>query len=155
MSFLRFSYSAVHVSGFSVDVNQHLFSFSFSRTLQGRARRSEAGRVAKALRELRDLALPDLAALLGGLLPADFFTKAPDAMARRERIYPPVTMFWGFLFQVLNPSMPCHEVVGKVRAWLSSRRANPRRPALGTAAFCEARCALSIRLLQAVFKARR
>jgi len=127
----------------------------FPRTLQGRAKTSRAGRVASELRHLRDLALPDLAALLGGLLPADFFAKAPDAQARRERIYPPITVFWAFLFQVLNPATPCQEVVGKVRAWLITRRHNTRRPALGTAAYCEARSALSIRLLQAVFEALR
>lgn len=123
----------------------------FPRTLHGRAKTSESGRVARGLRQLRELALPDLAALLGGLLPADFFAKAPDAQARRERIYPPVTLFWAFLFQVLNPAMPCQEVVGKVRAWFISRRDDTRRPALGTAAYCEARSALSIRLLQAAF----
>ena len=127
----------------------------FPRALQGRAKRSEASRVAKGLRQLRALALPDLAALLGGLLPSDFFTKAPDAKAKRERIYPPVTLFWAFLFQVLNPAMPCQEVVGKVRAWLICRRVDPKRPALGTAAYCEARCALSSRLLQAAFEALR
>lgn len=130
---------------------QTCFLPHFPRTLQGRAKTSESGRVARGLRQLRDLALPDLAALLGGLLPAEFFAKAPEAKARRERIYPPVTLFWAFLFQVLNPAMPCQEVVGKVRAWCISRRDDTKRPALSTAAYCEARCALSIRLLQAVF----
>jgi len=127
----------------------------FPRQLQGRAKASKSARIASGLRQLRELALPDLAALLGGLLPADFFAKAPDAQAKRERIYPPITLFWAFLFQVLNPATPCQEVVGKVRAWLISKPGGLRRPALGTAAYCEARCALSIRLLQAVFEALR
>ena len=130
---------------------QTCFLPHFPRTLQGRAKSSESSRVARGLRQLRDLALPDLAALLGGLLPADFFAKAPDAQAKRERIYPPVTLFWAFLFQVLNPAMPCQEVVGKVRAWCISRRDDTKRPALSTAAYCEARSALSIRLLRAAF----
>jgi hypothetical protein len=123
----------------------------FPRTLQGRAKGSASRRVLTELQRLRDLALPDLAALLGGLLPADFFAKAPDAKAKRERIYPPVTLFWAFLFQVLNPAMSCQEVVGKVRAWAVARREKRCKPALGTAAFCEARSGLSPRLLQAVF----
>jgi len=44
------------------------------------------------------------------------------AKAGRERLYPPVTLFWAFLFQVLTPAMPCQEVVGKIRAWVLTRR---------------------------------
>ena len=134
---------------------QTCFLPHFPCTLLGRSKTSESSRVARGLRQLRDLALPDLAALLGGLLPADFFLDAPDAQAKRERIYPPVTLFWAFLFQVLNPAMPCQEVVGKVRAWFISRRNDTKRPALSTAAYCEARSALSSRLLQTVFDALR
>lgn len=123
----------------------------FPRALQGRAKTSTASRVGSELQKLRDLALPDLAALLGGLLPKDFFAKAPDVKAKRERLYPPVTLFWAFLFQVLNPAMPCQEVVGKVRAWIISKGGRRSKPSLGTAAFCEARGGLSLRLLQAVF----
>lgn len=124
---------------------------NFPRTLQGRAKTSAASRVVSELQKLRDLALPDLAALLGGLLPADFFAKAPDAKAKRERLYPPVTLFWAFLFQVLNPAMPCQEVVGKVRACVLTRRDKRSKPSLGTAAYCQARKGISQRLLQAVF----
>lgn len=88
----------------------------FPRTLSGRAKTSATSRVVGELQKLRNLALPDLAAMLGALLPADFFANAPDAKAKREQIYPPVTLFWAFLYQVLNPAMPCQEVVGKVRA---------------------------------------
>jgi len=132
---------------------QTCFLPHFPRTLQGRAKTSEFSRIARGLRLLRDLARPDLVALLGGLLPADFFAKAPDAQAKRERIYPPATLFWAFLFQVLNPAMPCQEVVGKVRAWFISRRNDTKRPALSTAAYCEARSASSSRLLLTVFDA--
>lgn len=126
----------------------------FPRTLQGRAKSSSASRIVGELQRLRELALPDLAALLGGLLPCDFFATAPDAKARRERLYPPVTLFWAFLYQVLNPAMSCQEVVGKVRAWVISSRKKLKKPSLGTASYCEARSAvLSIRLLQAVFEA--
>ena len=109
----------------------------FPRTLQGRAKSSAASRIVGELQRLRELALPDLAALLGGLLPADFFASAPDAKAKRERLYPPVTLFWAFLYQVLNPAMPCQEVVGKVRAWVISCRKNLKKPSLGTASYCE------------------
>lgn len=127
----------------------------FPRQLQGRAKTAQSTVLTKGLRQLSDLALPDLAALLGGLLPADFFAKAPDARARRERLYPPVTVFWAFLFQVLNPAMACQEVVGKLRAWRRSSPRASRCPSLSTASYCEARAALSLRLLQAVFDALR
>lgn len=90
------------------------------RTLQGRAKTSVSSRVVNELQKLRDLALPDLAALLGTLLPADFFAKAPDAKGKLERFDPPVALFWALLCLVLNPAMPCQEVVGKIRAWVTS-----------------------------------
>jgi len=127
----------------------------FPRTLQGRAKPSVASRVSSELQKLRELALPDVAALLGGLLPTGFFAQAPDAKAKRERLYPPVTLFWAFLFQVLNPAMPCQEVVGKIRAWVLSKRAQRSKPSLSTAAYCEARSGLSLRLLVSVFEATR
>ena len=58
----------------------------FPRTLQGRAKSSSASRIVGELQRLRELALPDLAALLGGLLPCDFFATAPDAKAKREPV---------------------------------------------------------------------
>ncbi len=94
----------------------------FPHTLQGRAKSSASSRVVNELQKLRDLALPDLADLLGGKLPADFFDKAPDVRAKREYLYPPMTLFWAFLFQLLNPAMPCQEVVGKIRAWVLTCR---------------------------------
>ena len=57
----------------------------FPRQLQGRSKAAQSTLLTKGLRQISDLALPDLAALLGSLLPADFFAKAPDAQARRER----------------------------------------------------------------------
>lgn len=91
---------------------------NFPRQLSGRAKASEASQTARGLRQLSGLALPDLAALLGSLLPEHFFAEAADTSAKRDRLYPPVTVFWAFLFQVLNPAMACLEVVGKLRAWL-------------------------------------
>jgi hypothetical protein len=124
---------------------------NFPHTLLGRAKSSAASRISRELTKVRDLALPDLAALLGGLLPKDFFANAPDAKARRLRLYPPVTLFWAFLFQVLNPDMPCQEVVGKLRAWTLTRRDRRGKPSLSTSAYCQARRSLSQKLLQAVF----
>jgi hypothetical protein len=48
---------------------------NFPRALQGRAKSSASSRVVSELQRLRDLALPDLAALLGSLLPTDFFAR--------------------------------------------------------------------------------
>lgn len=114
---------------------------NFPRQLSACAKATEAAHLARGLCRLRDMALPDLATLLGGLLPADFFAKAPGARAKRQRLDPPLTVFWAFLFQVLNPAMAGQEVVGKLRAWLITRPHAPNRPSLDTAAFCEARAA--------------
>lgn len=83
----------------------------FPRTLHGRPSTPKATRLARELRAIQDLALPDLSAALGSLLPPEFFSRAPDARPQRERLYPPVTVFWAFLCQTLNPAMPCREVV--------------------------------------------
>ena len=123
----------------------------FPCTLQGRAKASASSRIVHELQKVRDLALPDLAAMLGGLLPNDFFANAPDSKATRQRLYPPVTLFRAFLFQVLNPAMPCQEVVGKLRAWVLTRRAQLGKPSLSTAAYCQARRGLSQKFLLAVF----
>lgn len=129
----------------------------FPRTLQGRAKRTEASRLASSLHELRQLALPDLSALLDAFLPASFFSKAPGAKAKRVRLLPPVTVFWAFLYQVLNPDMACQEVVSKLRCWRLSQRkektANTCKPALGTSGYCQARQALSLHLVQSAFEA--
>ena len=127
----------------------------FPRHLQGRRKPCEASLTARGLDRLRNLALPDLSALMGQFFPENFFASAPGSQARRESIYTPVTLFWAFLFQVLNPGMGCQGVVGKVRSWLIGRTLNPKRPSLGTAAYCQARSALSMDLLQAAFEALR
>jgi hypothetical protein len=121
----------------------------FPHHLQGRPKPAASSLLACRLNKLRDLALPDVAGLLGSLLPRDFFASAPDVQAQRERIYTPVTVLWAFLFQVLNPGMACQEVVGKVRAWMLKRPVNPRRPSLDSSAYCEARLALSFNLVKA------
>jgi hypothetical protein len=77
----------------------------FPRMLQGRAKTAASSRVVNEWQKLRELALPDLAALIGGLLPEYFFAKAPDTKAKHERLYPPVRLFWAFLFQGSTP--PC------------------------------------------------
>jgi hypothetical protein len=107
----------------------------FPRTLQGCAKGSASRRVLTELQSLRDLALPNFAALLGGLQPADLYARALDAKAKRERIYPPVKLFWAFLFQVPSPAMLCQEVVGKVRAYHHTP-VKAEQARMGTAAFC-------------------
>ena len=123
----------------------------FPRSLQGRAKPSGSSQITRKLRSIRDRSLPDLEALLGGLLTPAFFAKAPDNLPERQRTYPPITVFWAFLCQTLNPAMPCREIVSKVRAWHLARGTPARPPALGTSAYCDARCALSLRLVQAAF----
>ena len=137
---------------------QTCFLPHFPRTLQGRAKRTEASHLACGLDELRQLALPDMTALLASCLPVAFFSKAPGGVkARRVRLLPPVTVFWAFLYQVLNPEMACQEVVSKLRCWRLSQRhgkgAKPSKPALGTSGYCQARKALSLSFVQSAFEA--
>jgi len=121
----------------------------FPHLLQGRPKRSAASVLAGRLDKLQNLALPDVSALVGSLLPKDFFASAPDVNAQRVRIYTPVTVLWAFLFQVLHPGMACQEVVGKVRAWMLCRPVDPKRPSLDSSAYCDARGVLSFNLVKA------
>jgi Transposase DDE domain len=121
----------------------------FPHQLQGRPKPSAVSRLTSELSKLQNLALPDIAGIVGSLLPQNFFTTAPDASPQRERIYTPITVLWAFLFQVLNPGMACQEVVGKVRAWILKRPVNPKRPSLDSSSYCEARLALSLPLVKA------
>lgn len=128
----------------------------FPRSLQGRSKRSEASLLASGLHELRQLALPDLASLLAAFLPESFFAKAPGAKAKRVRLLPPVTVFWAFLYQVLNPDMACQEVVSRLRCWRLSQhlgkatKADP--PSLGTSGYCQSRQALGLNLVVSAFE---
>ena len=129
---------------------------NFPRSLQGRAKRPEASRLASGLHDLRQLALPDLASLLAAFLPDAFFAKAPGAKARRVRLLPPVTVFWAFLYQVLNPDMACQEVVSKLRCWRlaqhQGKEAKSGAPSLGTSGYCQSRKALGLNLVLSAFE---
>ena len=57
----------------------------FPRSLQGRAKPSASSQITRKLRSIRDRSLPDLEALLGGLLTPAFFAKAPDNLPVRQR----------------------------------------------------------------------
>lgn len=129
--------------------HQTCFLPHFPHHLQGRPKPSSASILDKAAANLKNFALPDVAAIVGSLLPRDFFSSAPDALPQRERIYTPITVLWAFLFQVLHPGMACQEVVGKVRAWMLKRPLNPKRPSLDSSSYCEARLALSFPLIAA------
>lgn len=127
----------------------------FPHLLQGKPKPSSSSILAKQLDHLRDLAFPDLQALLSSCFPSGFFLSAPDSKPIRKAIYTPITLFWAFLYQTLNPGLSCQGVVSKVRAWLVDHPTRPKRPSLGTSAFCLARKSLSIRLLQAACDALR
>lgn len=123
--------------------------------LNGKAKPFLASVLVKGIDHLRHLSLPDLSGLISSLFTPDFFAMAPNSRPKRESIYIPTTLFWAFLFQVLNPDMACQGIVAKVRAWLITRPLNPKRPARGISAFCEARSVLSMKFVQAACDALR
>jgi hypothetical protein len=92
---------------------QTSFLPNFPHLLQSKAKPSHASVLAKRIDHLRHLSLPDLSELLGPLSPQNFFATAPDSKPKRESIYTPITLFWAFLFQVLNPGMACQSLSGK------------------------------------------
>ena len=94
---------------------------------------------------LRRQSLMHLDLLWGSLLPPWLLAQADEGPNSREQIYSIRRTFSGFLYQVLNPSCPCREVVRQIQslwALFSPRKVSPE-----TGAYCLARARLPLEIL--------
>jgi hypothetical protein len=108
-----------------------------------RARLAAFGRRAHALRQKPVLHLEKLFA---HLLPPGLLAQTEEGPNSRDRLYSLRRTFWAFLWQVLNPSAPCREVVRQLQALLCL--ADGAAADGGTSAYCQARARLPLALLQ-------
>lgn len=109
----------------------------------GRARLAAFGRRAHALRQKPVLHLEKL---FDHLLPPGLLAQTEEGPNSRDRLYSLRRTFWAFLWQVLNPSAPCREVVRQLQALLCL--ADGAAADEGTSAYCQARARLPLALLQ-------
>lgn len=122
---------------------------AFGPLLFGRAPRS-------TLQTLRDRAtsaegLAQLQSACGPLLPLQALAAAAAGPNSRQRVFSVSVTFWAFLTQVLNPTMPCRQVVRQVQAWWAARGQAALAP--NTSAYCQARARLPLAQLETIHAA--
>jgi len=91
-----------------------------------------------------------LAALFGGDFPG-LLVPAKKGTGSRQRELPRVAVFWAFLGRVLMRGASCRWALTRLQADAVSRGRQP--PGSGTGAYCQARRALPLPWLQALFAA--
>ena len=97
---------------------------------------------------LRQQSLLHLEQLFASFFPAELLAQADEGPNSRERIYCVRRLFWGFLYQVLNPHCPCREVVRQIRALFRLHHLGP--VAKGSGGYCTARARLPLDTLQRI-----
>mgnify|MGYP000908900548 CR=1 FL=1 len=100
----------------------------------------------RRVRRLRHHSLHHLEELFGRFLPAELLAQADEGPNSRERIYSVRRVFWGFLYQVLNPQCPCRQVVRQIQALFSLHNLGPVDE--GTGGYCTARLRFLLDTLQ-------
>lgn len=98
------------------------------------------------VQHLRQQSLGHLEALFAACFPRWLLAQADDGSNSRERIFSVRRLFWGFLYQVLNPGCPCREIVRQIQALF--RLHHLGSVAGGTAGYCTARARLPLDTLQ-------
>lgn len=92
----------------------------------------------------------NLAGMFGGWIPPQKRVLL-GGCGKRRRIFSPMTTFWNFLAQVLNPAQPCRETVRQIQAARRLRR--KRRISSATGGYCQARCRLPEEVLEGIWQA--
>jgi hypothetical protein len=97
------------------------------------------------VQRLRQQSLLELDRLFEPFLPPELLAQADEGPNSRERIFSVRRTFFGFLYQVLNPSCACREVVRQIQALFALH--NGARVEEGTGAYCQARARLPCDIL--------
>ena len=122
---------------------KQLYLNGFSHHLHGSAPRACSLSLEKASGKLGGLSR-----LAGRFFPSKLLAGPAKS---RNRLFPPLVVFWAFLSQVLTRNASCAAALASVQAWAAAQRKPV--PANGTSAYCQARTRLGIDTLRAVFKA--
>jgi hypothetical protein len=110
--------------------------------------RSRLAAFGRRVQHVRQQSLTHLELLFVQLIPPWLLAQADEGSNSRHRVYSVRRTFWGFLYQVLNPSCPCREIVRQVQALfcLDNRGSVDE----GTSAYCQARLRLALDTLQRI-----
>ena len=91
----------------------------------------------RRVQHLRQQSLCHLELLLHPFLPPGLLSQADEGPNSRDRAYNLRRTFFGFLYQVLNPSCPCREIVRQIQALFALH--DHDRLDESTSAYCQAR----------------
>lgn len=100
------------------------------------------------VQHLRQQSLSHLETLFAACFPHWLLAQADDGPNSRERIFSVRRLFWGFLYQVLNPACPCREVVRQIQALFRLHNLGPVDERTG--GYCTARARLPLDTLQRI-----
>ena len=100
----------------------------------------------RRFKEVRQQSLPHLESLFGAFLPSCLLENASKGANSRQCIYTLRRVFFGFLYQVLNPGTSCREIVRQIQALFALQGGRPVADESG--GWCLARKRLPIGVLQ-------
>jgi len=95
------------------------------------------GRVKRYYSQMAENSLSELSGVFGKYIPQEYIQGASLEERGRLRIFTPLTTFWAFLSQALNPKTSCREALRKLLA-LSALKGQKMFSA-NTSAYCQAR----------------
>jgi hypothetical protein len=105
----------------------------------------------RRVQRVRQQSLTHLELLFAELIPPWLLSQSDEGDNSRDRVYSVRRTFWGFLYQVLNPSCPCREIVRQIQALFCLEDLGSVDE--GTSAYCQARLRLPLDTLQRVRQA--
>lgn len=104
-----------------------------------------------ALRTLRQATLSQIEDRFSAALPASLLPQSSEKTHSRTRIFTVYRTFWCWIWQILQRSASCRQVVQQLQAVCALRDAP--QISTGTSAYCQARSGLPLRVLETAFKA--
>jgi len=110
--------------------------------------RSRLAAFGRRVEHVRQQSLLHFELLFAELIPSWLLAQADQGANSRERVYSLRRTFWGFLYQALNPSCPCREIVRQIQALFCLHNRGCVDEATG--AYCQARLRLPLDILQRI-----
>ena len=110
--------------------------------------RSRLAAFGRRVQRVRQQSLLHLELLFAELIPPGLLSQSDEGANSRQRVYSLRRTFWGFLYQALNPSCPCREIVRQIQALFCLNSLGSVDE--GTGAYCQARLRLPLDILQRI-----
>ena len=110
--------------------------------------RSRLAAFGRRVQRVRQQSLLHLELLFAELIPPWLLAQTDEGANSRQRVYSLRRTFWGFLYQALNPSCPCREIVRQIQALFCLNSLGSVDE--GTGAYCQARLRLPLDILQRI-----